>query len=386
MAMLPVALLLATVPSGPAHVQKTESPGEIVVVGTRSRDAYAACLARACPPKEEVEAAMLAAVETFRAGEYEKAKTTLRTSVSRNRRHTAQMPATMADLYATLADVAEHEGDDGLFRTATLESVAVLRRHLGPQHPTTVHATSRIGDMLTRLGHAEGAERAYLAAAEDATRSGNLRLAGELAIRRAWVTFSTGDFRAARRQLDQIAERHAEDMRLRGMVGVMRARILIAEGKDAEAEAAIAALPSSGGAQPSLIFSPEYESFDTARLVPMGLTGEFRVDATDGMVDAGSEIRWVDIGFWIRPDGTTEDVAVLRSSKGTDWAAPLIRQVTKRRYGRSDPAGAGFYRVERFTSRPSYNVPTGSRLARRIGTPTLHSIDLSRTEDPAATP
>ncbi|MCA1199346.1 hypothetical protein K9B35_15355 [Sphingomonas sp. R647] len=370
----------------PTPDQDVEPAKEIVVVGTRLRDAYAACLARHCPPREEVEAAMKAAVESFRVGDYDEAKATLRKSASRNRRHAAQMPTTMADLYATLGDVAEHEGDDSLFRTATLESVAVLRRHLGPQHPTTVHAKTRIGDMLTRLGHAESAEHAYLEAAEQATRAGNLRLAGELGIRRAWVTFNTGDFRHARRQLDQIAERHAGDARLIGMVAVMRARILLAEGKDKEAEAVIAALQSSGGAQPPLLFSPEYESFDNSRLVPFGLSGEFRVDATEGMIDGGSEIRWVDIGFWIRPDGTTEDAAVLRSSKGAGWAAPLIRQVAKRRYGKSDSGDAGFFRVERFTLRPSYAMPTGSRLARRLGPPTLHSIDLTQASEAANTP
>ncbi|MDD1451626.1 hypothetical protein NHF48_012630 [Sphingomonas sp. H160509] len=94
--------------------------------------------------------------------------------------------------------------------------------------------------------------------------------------------------------------------------------------------------------------------------------------------DVGS-IQWVDIGFWIKPDGKTDDAEILRGSRSTGWAGYLVKQVSARRYtGTDGAAGArGVYRVERFSLRGTYQTPTGSLINRRGGPGELEVLDLT---------
>lgn len=92
------------------------------------------------------------------------------------------------------------------------------------------------------------------------------------------------------------------------------------------------------------------------------------------------DIKWADIGYWIRPDGRPGEVEILRPAKGAQWAKPLVKHIAARRFlpAKPDPSGVGTYRVERFTLRPSYAAPIGSLVPRRTGAPRLHAIDLTK--------
>ena len=76
----PVLLLMAQAASPPAGSQD-----EIVVTGRRAEEALAECLARKCPPAEEIEASLQASVEQFADGRYAHARRTLQTAIRRNR-------------------------------------------------------------------------------------------------------------------------------------------------------------------------------------------------------------------------------------------------------------------------------------------------------------
>jgi len=93
-------------------------------------------------------------------------------------------------------------------------------------------------------------------------------------------------------------------------------------------------------------------------------------------------MQWVDIGFWIKPDGKTDDAEILRGSRSTGWANYLVRQVSERRYtGIAGPDGGnGVYRIERFSLRGTYQVPTGSLISRRGGPAALQVLDLTAPE------
>lgn len=375
--MLLIALLLAG-----QQVATQPAPADVVIVGNRMRDALDKCLARNCPPEEEVDAAMNAGAESFSAGRYEEAKQILRRSISRNKQYGARMPAQMSDLYATYADVTEHEGDDKAFRHATRESVDVLRRHLGRTHAAAIRASPRIGDMWVKLGRAEVADNAYRDAAEDAARAGNKRLAGALTFRRAWVATSAGNHGLARRLLDRMAEINGDDPELQFAGRVLRARIALAEDKADAADTLLEALRDNGGAEPILVKAPPYPLFDS-RGSGVPRDGEGQVDIASAramtLLDR-SDIRWADIGFWVRPDGRTSDIEILRPAKGSQWARPLIKQIAGRRYAAasSNAEGLGTYRIERFTLRPSYGLPIGSHIQRRTGPARLHVIDLTQ--------
>lgn len=93
-------------------------------------------------------------------------------------------------------------------------------------------------------------------------------------------------------------------------------------------------------------------------------------------------IQWVDIGFWIRPDGRTSEPEILRGSRSTGWATYLLKQVSKRRYtGLSSIDGdRGVYRIERFTLRGTYMVPLGGLARRRGGSARLEVLELTQPD------
>lgn len=376
--MLLIALMLA----GPQATQLPPAPpADVVITGTRMRDTLEKCLARNCPPEEEVDAAMNAGAESFAAGRYEEAKTVLRRAISRNKKYGKQMPGRMSDLYATYADVTEHEGDNQAFRHATRESVDVLRRALGPGHPVALRAASRVGDMWVKLGIPESADSDYRDAAEDARRAGDADMAAALTFRRAWLALSARDYPRSRRLLAQLEQSHGADPRFSGLLRVLKARIAIARGDEDTTDALVAALQGAGGAEPVLLHEPDYPKFDVGMSSGLDSSGQINIGAAQAnTASRSSDVQWADIGYWVRPDGKPGEVEILRPAKGSYWARPLVKHIQARRYVplKQDAAGVGTYRVERFTLRPSYGVPTGSRMEQRLGQPTLHVVDLTR--------
>jgi hypothetical protein len=91
-------------------------------------------------------------------------------------------------------------------------------------------------------------------------------------------------------------------------------------------------------------------------------------------------LRWIDVGFWIRPDGRVEEAEVLRGSSARDWAKPVIASVADRRYApfAAEMGDTGQYRVERFTLTAEKMVPIGSLIARRAGPLELRQLDITR--------
>lgn len=346
---------------------------DVVITGNRMRDALAKCLARNCPPEEEVDAAMNAGAESFSAGRYEEAKQILRRAISRNKQYGGRMPGPMSDLYATYADATEHEGDNDAFRQATRESVDVLRLALGPGHPAALRASTRVGDMWVKLGNADSADSEYRDAAADALRAGNTDIAAALTFRRAWLALGARDFGRSRRVLEQLELSHGKDARFARMLRVLKARIAIARGDVEATDELVAALRGAGGAAPVLLHEPRYPVFH-AELIAAN-----KASPTTNTLLLRGDIRWADIGYWIRPDGKAAEVEILRPAENGVWAKPLVDHIKERRYAPAtqNAGDPGTYRVERFTLRPSYSVPTGSHIWQRKGVPTLHVVDLT---------
>jgi tetratricopeptide (TPR) repeat protein len=378
--MLIFALAAMGLQAGSPAVEPVEAREEIVIRGTRMRDALADCLARQCPPGEEVDAAMAAAAESFREGKYLESKATLTRAVARNAQHAAKIPGKMSDLYATLADVAEHEGDNELSRASALRSVTVLRKHVGADHPATLAAAARIGDMRLKLGNTQLAATSYRAAAEAAERAGDDKVAAALGLRRARLAFLDGSPRTALRYLDAVERRYPHDAWLSRQGRILRAQILFRAGDEAGAQRLMAGI-TTADQPPPLLAAPPPPSFQSPAEDASRRHGEPSITITSA-IEASGAIRWVDIGFWIKPDGRTEEVEIVQPGTGTGWAEPLIAYVAGRRYAATDPSGPGFYRVERYTLRPSYGLDKMSRLKVRNGEPTLHIVDMTSSVVP----
>lgn len=385
--MFAIALMLATQQATP-QVQP-ERPVEVVITGNRMREALNKCLARACSPEEEVDAAMNAGAESFAAGQYQEAKDILRRAIARNKKYGDRMPGPLSDLYATYADVTEHDGDTRAFGHATRESVYVLRRVLGPEHPLVTRASARIGDMWVKRGQPQSADSEYKEAAEVARRAGNSDMAAALTFRRAWLAVGSGDKSLSRRLLSQLEQSHGADAQFAHVLRVLKARVAMASGDTQSIDALLSDLQGIGGADPVLVYEPSYPVLDPRTSTGIDPNGGVNVGAAiANAMPARQDAQWLDIGFWVRPDGKPSDVEILRPAKGGDWARPLVKHIGKRRYVplAQDVRGLGSYRIERFTLRASLDFPTGSRIVQRVGGGTLHVVDLTRLAQRDAAP
>ncbi|MDR6789699.1 hypothetical protein J2Y58_003074 [Sphingomonas sp. BE138] len=186
----PLLLLLAQV-AAPA------TPGDVVVIGHRAERALAACLARNCPPAQEVEAALKASVEQFADARYADARRTLQDAIRRNKRHAADLPGPVSSLYATLAIVAEHEGDTNLWRTASRNNVLILRKNLGTANTATITEELSFADDMVGQGAIDLADGVYSRVQSRAAANGRGDLAASAAFRRAWLALQRERFRDA---------------------------------------------------------------------------------------------------------------------------------------------------------------------------------------------
>lgn len=92
--------------------------------------------------------------------------------------------------------------------------------------------------------------------------------------------------------------------------------------------------------------------------------------------------RWVDIGFWVNPDGRVGDIEVLRGQGSRDWLKPVLSHLNSRIYAPLKKDGndgiPGFYMIERYTLTARWvNDSTGTRMRRRDAVPTIERLDIT---------
>lgn len=365
--MLSTILLAVAQTSAPPPAAPVE---EIVVVGHRATDALAACLARQCPPAEDVEASLQASVEQFTAGRYDRARETLQRSIRRNRVHAAQLPGLVSSLYATLATVAEHEGNGDLWRSSARTNVALLRQYVGPSAPGTLLEEISLADTMVATGNLGSASDVLNRVERLALNAGLRDIAAGAAFRRAWLAFGQEDDKRAIKLAD-----HAVDIaevgkaQIATLRDILISRIALRKGDKGAVEALASRIRQRDPQQPVLLFSKPVEDINFANNL-----------VSDGWSD--SRIRFADIGYWIRPDGHTSGVEILQTSGLGQWERAVRKQVETRRYAGLDvpPGHPGVYRVDRFTIRATIQMPIGTRIKTRSGPLTTHIIDLTETE------
>ena len=347
---------------------QTPEADEVVVLGRRAEKSLKNCLQRQCPPPEEVEASLQAAVEQFAAGRYADAHRTLQKAIHRNKKYAAQLPGPVSSLYATLATVAEHEGYKALWKHAARQNVVLLREHLGATTSATLTEEIRRADDMLGLGMPDVAEAIYKKVQRLALAEDHRTIAAAAAYRRAWLAL--------------IRDRHVEAAKLADdgatiagpgqpammeVRNVLLARIANRRGDKGAIEALATRLRQSATQTPTLLSAPPVEDINP----PPGASDRYDRDP----------VRWADIGYWIRPDGHTADVEMLRTTGLGQWRAGILRHVGARRYVplALDSSSPGIYRIDRFTVRAIFGVPLGSRIPSRMGPLTVHVVDLTET-------
>lgn len=363
-----------------------QMPSDIVVTGQRLIEAQAECAKTGCTPLRDAQASIALAEVQFRDGAYLDAKRLLAAAIDRNKQEAATAPRAVAALYEAYATVAVHEGDKQAYRRAVVKQVRILEQHLPEDDPSRISGSTALGDMWIKLGDYRQAEITYRGIEQNALASGQDKAAMLAGMKRAWLSAASGDNRTSAELLDRLEERPlAQAPGYQVALRVLRLRLAARRADEEEISRLVAELGQDGGREAVLIWSPPYGPTATAAAnASARMFGG--VDPISARASDYAAIRWADIGFWIRPDGRTEDVEILRGSTSKAWVQPAVRQIAGRRYSATtdEGHGQGHYRIERFTQRSQYMVPVGSHIQRRIATGGYDILDL--TETPADPP
>lgn len=368
-------------------VAADEKEREIVVIGQSLKDtekAWLDCIARGCPPDEEIRVALAHAENQFITGDYRDARSTLGKTVSRNRKHGDEYPIEVSDLFRASSRIAEHLGEGDLFRLSVLDMRDTLKDALPENDPRVMVAQIEVGDSRSKLGYPKEAIRVYDNVAEKALAAGHPRVATYANLRKLmleYVLATDTDDKAEMKKsiagLRQIAEKPlpgAEDFAM--VAEVTLARIDREGGKGESTAAIVKRYAEKGGAsRPILLSSQPIKMPDQAGLEQKG--GNVLAMSQGNMED-----RWIDVGFWVNANGLPSDIEVLRSSGNAKWAKLVSDSIASRIYAplkaKEGETAPGFYMVERYTMTARYmDESTGTRIRQRSPIARIERIDIT---------
>ncbi|MEQ1724631.1 MAG: hypothetical protein ABL882_01735 [Sphingopyxis sp.] len=397
------ALPLIALATATSALAQTEAPAPAranndIVVTARSLAQtaadLAACLARHCPPDEDVAATLAHAENQFVEGDYRDARATMLASLGRNREHRGQYPIEVSDLMRANGRVAAHLGERRAYQLSVLDMRDTLRAALPENDARVLAAQIEVADSRMRLGYAREARDGYIDIATRATGLGVPRVAAFARIRQAMIDIP-------RVQSQRVGSRVREaTANLEAMVGqdavigtdlallaeITLARIERETGDNARTNRLVARFTAGQGSRRPLLISS-----DPIRL-PTAESDEARAEeggsALARMQVMSVDNRWIDVGFWINGDGRVTDFEVLRSSGDNDWSRYVATSVNSRVYTpiRSTDGlpSQGFYMVERYTLTADLTDEcTGSHIRCRSPRLRVERMDMTPTEGAA---
>ena len=252
----------------------TPASADIVVVGKSLKDTaadLAGCLARRCPPDQDVAASVAHAENQFVAGDYSGAQRTLHASLGRNRKHGKGYPLEVSNLLRANSRVAEHMGEAKDFQLSVLDMRDTLKSGYGENDFRTLVAQVEVGDSRAKLGYPDEAEDIYAGVEARALAAKQYRVASFARLRRALIARTRYDAEptVANRnklntQLDVLIERPlpgADDFVLAAQV--LRAREDRKSGSRASTDVLVRSFAAKGGAtRPVLLYSEPLARID----------------------------------------------------------------------------------------------------------------------------
>lgn len=389
--MRALLLLLSTALAYPGSAQEQadaqgsivpqEQPGEIqtvIITGTpihESESRLAACLARKCPPKEDIHASLGHAENQFVAGDYAGARRTLYYAPARNKRFAATLPTEVADLLRAHGRMTNLDGRVDLGRLSQIESLDALRAGFGETDSRVLIQRLMIGDEYARANRLRAAEGVYKSVARKARAVGQWNVVGAAMLRDAVahgaVASAVPQYRyIARSKLAKLEKsREPELAPYRAAGRLLRAQLAALDKDQGPLEEAIAAIPPGSPQNPVLVYAPpiiDPQSEPTLTILSVAGSGT---------------PEWIDVSFRIAANGTVYDVERVRGSDNMSGAWPKLvtGSVGKRRYAPlALPAGSdGPRRVERFSYIHDQAYATGSRIAGRSYSGRITSLDIT---------
>jgi hypothetical protein len=380
-------LTFAMVTAIPAFAQQAQ-PAEpqdnsaIVVTGTPLADSAKRlkdCLARHCPPNEDIDASLAYAENQFIAGDYQAGRETLAASHNRNRRFASTYPTEVADLSRAYGRLTNLSGYPEQGRLLQIDSLAALKAGLTSDDARVLAQRLETGDEYVKQGRVDAGEEVYRQVEKQARKAGQYNILSAAMLRPAMVYLALskinagyeGDARARIRRVEETREPELKEAR--AAAKILSAR-LAGQGNDMAAfEKAVSGLDNERTDRAVLLYSP---AMDTE--VPAGYrTGNYNAAP-----------QWMDVRYRVDLDGRVQDVEVLRTSENAEgyWKNIALSSIARRRYMPLDLAGKanGLVRVERFSFVRDATDRTGSRMAERTNAGRISSMDI--TIEPSARP
>jgi hypothetical protein len=389
-------LLIAT--AGIQVPTPQQSP-TITVTGLRIqeyRDGLAACLARRCPTNEDGDATLALAEALLLQGEYRESRDIVQASLRRNRGNAGSFPEPVSDLYRAHARLSHHLGFADDARRSTFGILGALQEGLPQEDYRHFTARFELGEYLIQSGNIVSARRELTRLREVAQAAGRDDVVALAELRGLWFDYIAarageegGRDLDAKRTLVRLSQLTEPAQRMRAMgARILLSRIHRIEGRAAEADALLAEIgrSSAGGNARHLLFSPPYELVEH-QIEPMAGAMTFRelikFSSGYGQTPDNFEGKWIDVGFWVMPDGRVSGLEILRQGANPDWANPLLGSIRGRRYA---PADAASYRLERYTYTADYEQVLRTRIPQRSRRARVEFIDLTTSDAPPAPP
>ncbi|TMJ19533.1 MAG: hypothetical protein E6G92_07085 [Alphaproteobacteria bacterium] len=400
--LLPLASLFAAIPLSAQQPEASTDQPTIIVTGPRLqgyRDALARCLARHCPPNEDADATLALAEALFLDGAYHEGRDAVAASLRRNRDQTRGYPEPVSDLYRAHARLSRHLGEDEDGRRSTYGALRALQEGIPAEDHRHFTARLEVSEMQMQRGNLPAARRELQDLARVARAAGREDVATVAELRSLWFELIVDPQSDARARLIALSRlgAAADHMRATG-ARLLLARFYRGAGQAARADALLAEVgrSASTATRRQLIYSPPYQmqvqdtvavrdTVDSAGMQgPSELAlGNFTVANVNSSMPDNFEDKWIDVGFWIMPDGRVSGLEILRNRNNPDWADPLIESIRARAYSAGTEAT---YRMERYTYTAGYQELTGSHIRRRTRAARVEYLDLTTSDAPPTPP
>ena len=354
----------------------------IVVTGRSMKQTeadLAACLARRCPPDEDIRATLAHAENQFVAGAYKDSRTTLLKSVARNRKFGPQYPVPVSDLLRASSRIAAHLGESESFQSSSIASRDVLKAGVGADDPRTLVGSIEVGDMRAKLGYPDEADRIYRGVAERAAALKLSWIKSAAELRGAWLKLESdlpSEQKLGRERLVQITQ--STDPKAAS--GRLAARVLLARidrksGNDSETRALLAEYAAAGGTTQATLLTA-----DPIKQQAVSYRPEDDRNVLSQIATQNFEGQWFDVGFWITPEGRATEIEIIRKNGADEkWAKPVLDSIATRVYAplKREPGDPGIYAVERYTLTSFWEDRLGTRIRQRSAIPRIERMDLT---------
>jgi hypothetical protein len=365
----------------PRPTRGYQDPPDIVVTAQRLqdyRDRLAACLARNCPVNEDADATLALAEALFLNGTYGEARRLVQASLDRNRRQASSFPEPVSDLYRAHTRLSRHLGYD----EAGLRSAHGILNALQAGLPVEDHrhftARLELSDIEMLSGRYRSARRELSDLAREALAVGRRDVATIAWLRMLWFDYMYDPHGGAKAELIRRSRLTDPAQRIEAVgARILLARIYRSERDDARANALIAEIGRGGSAaRRRLIHEPSYQlnQMEVRLEGDQSIDDAIRYGNTLSRLTVNYEDKWIDVGFWVLPDGHVSGLEIIRRGSGVDWADPLLTSIRGRLYSTAPEAS---YRLERYTFTAIMQTATGTRIPRHSPRSRVEYLDLT---------